>query len=76
MELDNAQSKIENVDEKTETTSTESTSDSDMPAELKKADIIYEQAFKRIKDVKFIIELLNIAQEYKNTEKLQHKIVR
>lgn len=43
---------------------------------LKRAYIIYQQASKRIKDIKFIIELLNVAKERKKTEKLQDKIVR
>jgi hypothetical protein len=49
---------------------------SDIPIELQKVFIIYEQAFKRIRDIKFIIELLNITQEYEKTEKLQNKIVK
>ncbi|OXU21679.1 hypothetical protein TSAR_004042 [Trichomalopsis sarcophagae] len=48
---------------------------SEMPKELAKAVIVYEQAFKKVRDVKFIIDLLNISQEYENTEKLQNKIV-
>lgn len=47
-----------------------------MPKELAKAVIVYEQAFKKVRDVKFIIDLLNVAQEYENTERLQNKIVR
>ncbi|XP_011495959.1 PREDICTED: U3 small nucleolar RNA-associated protein 6 homolog isoform X2 [Ceratosolen solmsi marchali] len=35
---------------------------SNIPVELQKVFIIYEQAFKRIRDIKFIIELLNITQ--------------
>ncbi|XP_012267956.2 U3 small nucleolar RNA-associated protein 6 homolog [Athalia rosae] len=49
--------------------------DEDMPIELKRAYVIYLQAFKRIKDIKFIIDLLNITKEYDNTEKIQNKIV-
>ena len=56
------------------TVSTET--DDDMCIGLKRAYIIYQQASKRIKDIKFIIELLNIAKDYNNTEKLQNKIVR
>ncbi|CAD1468129.1 unnamed protein product, partial [Heterotrigona itama] len=55
------------------TVSTET--DNDMSIGLKRAYIIYQQASKRIKDIKFIIELLNIAKDYNNTEKLQNKIV-
>lgn len=43
---------------------------------LKRAYIIYQQASKRIKDIRFIIELLNIAKNHNNTEKLQNKILR
>ncbi|KOC63457.1 U3 small nucleolar RNA-associated protein 6 like protein [Habropoda laboriosa] len=49
--------------------------DDDMTIGLKRAYIIYQQASKCIKDIKFIIELLNITKEYKSTEKLQNKIV-
>lgn len=50
--------------------------DDDMSIGLKRAYIIYQQASKRIKDIKFIIELLNVAKDYNNTAKLQNKIVR
>ncbi|KAG7211944.1 hypothetical protein KM043_011153 [Ampulex compressa] len=49
--------------------------DDDMSLGLKRAYVIYQQASKRIEDVKFITELLNIAKEYNNTEKLQNKII-
>ncbi|CAK9829319.1 U3 small nucleolar RNA-associated protein 6 homolog [Anthophora retusa] len=49
--------------------------DDDMTIGLKRACIIYQQASKRIKDIKFIIELLNITKEHNSTEKLQNKIV-
>lgn len=42
---------------------------------LKKAYIIYQQAFENIKDIKFIVELLNIAKNYDNTENLQKKMI-
>lgn len=48
----------------------------EIPFSLKTAYIIYQQAFERIKNIKFIIELLNIAKEYDNTKKLQKKIIR
>ncbi|XP_012284127.1 U3 small nucleolar RNA-associated protein 6 homolog [Orussus abietinus] len=47
----------------------------DMPIELKRAYIIYQQASKHVKDVKFVIDLLNIMKEYPDTDKLQNKIV-
>ena len=43
---------------------------------LKRVFVIYEQAFKKIKDINFIIDLLSIANEYDNSETLQNKIVR
>ena len=49
--------------------------DNEMTIGLKRACIIYQQASKRIKDIKFIIELLDIAKEHNNTEELQSKIV-
>ncbi|KZC08369.1 PREDICTED: U3 small nucleolar RNA-associated protein 6 homolog [Dufourea novaeangliae] len=72
LELDEASSN----NEKNETSS-----DPVVPAEdnmtigLKRAYIIYQQASKCIKDIIFIVELLNIAKEHNNTEKLQNKIV-
>ncbi|XP_011629699.1 U3 small nucleolar RNA-associated protein 6 homolog [Pogonomyrmex barbatus] len=48
---------------------------SEMPIPLKTAYFIYQQAFEYIKDIKFIIELLDITKEYKDTEKLQKKII-
>ncbi|XP_003705650.2 U3 small nucleolar RNA-associated protein 6 homolog [Megachile rotundata] len=73
LELEDASS----TDQKNEgnSDSTSVSTDDDMPIGLKRAYIIYQQASKRIKDVKFIIELLNITKEYSNTEKLQNKIV-
>lgn len=50
--------------------------DSEMAIGLKRACIIYQQASKRIKDIKFIVELLDIAKEHDNAEELQNKIVR
>ncbi|XP_072753293.1 U3 small nucleolar RNA-associated protein 6 homolog [Anoplolepis gracilipes] len=49
--------------------------DSEIPISLKMANIVYQKAFKHIKNIKFIIELLNIATEYDDTEKLQNKII-
>ncbi|XP_072754717.1 U3 small nucleolar RNA-associated protein 6 homolog [Anoplolepis gracilipes] len=42
---------------------------------LKTAYIVYQQAFEHIKNIKFIVELLKIATEYDDTEKLQNKII-
>lgn len=73
LELDN----VSTNDQKNETSgnnvSTET--DNDMSIGLKRVYIIYQQASKRVKDIKFIIELLNITKDYNNTEKLQNKIV-
>lgn len=49
--------------------------DDDMSIGIKRAYIIYQQASKRIRDIKFVIELLNITKDHNNTEKLQNKIV-
>lgn len=49
--------------------------DNEIPTSLKTAYFIYQQAFERIKDIKFIVELHNIAKEYNDTEKLQKKII-
>ncbi|XP_070150082.1 U3 small nucleolar RNA-associated protein 6 homolog [Polyergus mexicanus] len=49
--------------------------DNEIPSSLKTAYFIYQQAFERMKNIKFIIELLNIAKEYNGTEKLQKKII-
>lgn len=47
-----------------------------MPTELKRAYIVYRQAMKHIKDIKFTIQLLQITNEHNGTSKLQNKIVR
>lgn len=73
LELDDASSTDQKSENNSDSTSV--STDDDMPIGLKRAYIIYQQASKRIKDVKFIIELLNITKEYSNTEKLQNKIV-
>lgn len=49
--------------------------DKEMPASLKRAYSVYRNATEQIKDIKFIIELLNITKEYNNTEALQKKII-
>ena len=40
------------------------------------AEVIYESAIKKIHDVRFLIELLTIAQEYNFTKELQLKMVK
>jgi len=40
------------------------------------AEVIYETAIKKIHDVRFLIELITIAQEYNFTKKLQLKMVK
>ncbi|XP_012523269.1 U3 small nucleolar RNA-associated protein 6 homolog [Monomorium pharaonis] len=52
------------------------TDNSDIPFPLKTAFVIYQQAFDHIKDIKFIIELLNITKNYDNIESLQNRIIR
>lgn len=52
-----------------------SSSKDDTPVELKHARLIYQQAYKHIKDVNFIIELLDIASKYKDTKDLQKIIM-
>ncbi|KAL0128817.1 hypothetical protein PUN28_003891 [Cardiocondyla obscurior] len=51
------------------------TDDSKAHFSLKMAFLIYEQAFNHIKDIKFIIELLNIIKEYDNVEQLEKRII-
>jgi hypothetical protein len=46
-----------------------------IPCSLKRACVIYQQAFECVKDIKFISELLNITEKYDDTEKLQKKII-
>lgn len=47
----------------------------DLPIQIKRAEIIYKTASNHINDVNYIIGLLNIAKNYKNTEKLQNQIL-
>lgn len=75
LELDAAQNKSEASHSKPESNTSSNSDNSEIPSDLKKCLVIYEQASKRTKDIKFIIELLNTAQEYVNTEKLQERIV-
>nr|BAN20997.1 hepatocellular carcinoma-associated antigen [Riptortus pedestris] len=39
------------------------------------AEVIYDSAIKKINDVTFLVDLLNIAEEYKFTSTLQNKII-
>lgn len=50
--------------------------DGEIPKEWKRVHVVYEQAFKMVKDIKFVIELLNVTKEFENTESLQNKIVK
>lgn len=74
MELDDCI--IPNNTENTENRETSTTDENEMPLALKRAHVIYQQASEYVKDIKFIVELLNVTQEYKNTEILQKKIIR
>jgi hypothetical protein len=40
------------------------------------AEVVYESVIKKIHDVRFLIELITIAQEYNFTNKLQLKMVK
>lgn len=74
LELDDALANDQNNENSNNDTPATGTDDN-MTIGLKRAHIIYQQASKRIKDIKFIIELLNITKEYKNAQRLQNKIV-
>lgn len=74
LELDETLNNIESKESKTESTPSATEDEDDMPLPLKRAYVIYKEASKRVEDIKFIIELLNITKEYKS-EKLQKKIV-
>ncbi|XP_018308031.1 U3 small nucleolar RNA-associated protein 6 homolog isoform X1 [Mycetomoellerius zeteki] len=80
LELDNrfetTSANAENSENKEgHTDSVSTTDDSEIPVPLKTAFFIYQQAFDRIKDIKFIIALLNITNEHDNTKPLQLKII-
>lgn len=75
LELDEAQEKNKVSESETEPKALANVDNSEFPKHLKKCLVIYEQVLKRTKDIKFIIELLNMTQEYNNTEKLQERIV-
>lgn len=75
MELNTTESKkIDKADESIEEKEEEK-SETDVPIELKRIQIIYKTASNNIQDVNYIIGLFNIAKNYKNTEKLQHQII-
>lgn len=59
-----------------EDNSTLTAEENEIPLPLKKAYLIYQQASEHIRDIKFIIHLLNIIEKYDNTENLQKKITR
>lgn len=40
------------------------------------AELMYENAVKKIPDVAFVVDLLKLSQEYDFTKKLQNKIVK
>lgn len=77
LELDEADKKSSESDKnEKEVAAPAANNDGEMSIGHKRACVIYKQAFKRVKDVKFIVELLNVAKRYENTEKLQNVIVR
>ncbi|KAG8041406.1 hypothetical protein G9C98_002394 [Cotesia typhae] len=47
----------------------------DTPVELKRAELVYQQARKHIKDIDFTIKLLDIASRFKKTKNLQKIIM-
>ncbi|XP_066601747.1 U3 small nucleolar RNA-associated protein 6 homolog isoform X2 [Prorops nasuta] len=74
LELEDAMSKSKEKEE--EEKLTPSISDKDhIPPELKRVHVLYQQAFKEIKDIKFIVQILDIVNNYKNTEELQNRII-
>lgn len=73
--LATAPSNAENTENQEDDPVPMTTDDNEMPIPLKTAFFIYQQAFDRIKDIKFIIELLNITKEYDNIEQLQKRII-
>ena len=42
---------------------------------FKRVEAIYEQASKRVKNIKFIFELLDVLKNYENTEALENRII-
>lgn len=79
LELENhlaiASNNIENTENQEDNLALTMENDNEIPSSLKIAYFVYQQAFERMKNIKFIIELLNIAKEYNGTEKLQKKII-
>lgn len=75
LELDGTLSNDENNENQIQSTSSGIVHNDEMLSPLKRAYIVYKEASKKVKNIKFIIELLNITKEYK-AEKLQKKIVR
>lgn len=60
----------------TEEDNSASTEEDKMPLPLMKAYVIYQQAYEHVDDVRFIIKLLSITEEYNKTEELQKRIIR
>lgn len=78
LELDNRLAtapNAENTENQEDNPVSVTTDDNEIPFPLKTAFFIYQQAFDRIKDIKFIVELLNITKEYDNIEELQKRII-
>ncbi|KAI4494977.1 hypothetical protein M0804_001178 [Polistes exclamans] len=74
LELDETLKNTKNNENKMQSAPSEKDDEEDMPLPLKTAYVIYKEASKHVEDIKFIVELLNIAKEYK-AEKLEKKIV-
>lgn len=75
LELDGTLTNDENDENQIQSTSSGIVHAEDTVPPLKRAHLVYKEASKKVKNIKFIIELLNITKEYK-AEKLQKKIVR
>ncbi|EZA47219.1 U3 small nucleolar RNA-associated protein 6-like protein [Ooceraea biroi] len=65
----------ENAENREDNSASMAVDDNELPLSLKRAYVIYQQAFECVKDIKFIMELLNVTKEYDDTEKLQKKII-
>lgn len=76
LELDEGKTAKKDVESKDAESAPAAVNETEMPLAHKRACVIYQQAFKRVKDIKFIVELLNVAKEYENTEILQNRIVK
>ncbi|XP_067211528.1 U3 small nucleolar RNA-associated protein 6 homolog [Linepithema humile] len=65
----------ENAENCEDSSASATVDDKEIPSSLKRAYSVYRNALEHIKDIKFIIELLNITKEYSDIEKLQKKII-